>query len=238
MDWILDLLTTWTHDWELHLTTVLSLISTIHKSPQHSLSLFKHAVSSPAIPLATACNSGDSSDSRAQALLSPQPVQNSCQFSQSQQTTVNSGTLNPIVCCNCHLSHCNLFSIILSAGMGSSLYSLGADPTGNTISKNSFIVACAFVVAGTCIPSRCLAMNVSYDSTIPAFRRNMIFLSVCLSVCLSLRPSIYLWLYSSLLDLGRFFSLLILYTVGRTPWASDQLVVRPLPTHRTTQTLN
>jgi hypothetical protein len=29
--------------------------------------------------------------------------------------------------------------------------------------------------------------------------------------------SIYLWLYSPLLDLGRFFSFLILYTVGRTP---------------------
>jgi hypothetical protein len=28
------------------------------------------------------------------------------------------------------------------------------------------------------------------------------------------------------------------YTVGRTPWASDQRVARPLPTHRTTQTQN
>jgi hypothetical protein len=33
--------------------------------------------------------------------------------------------------------------------------------------------------------------------------------------------SIYLWLYNPLLDLGRFFSFLILYTVGRTPWAGD-----------------
>jgi hypothetical protein len=31
--------------------------------------------------------------------------------------------------------------------------------------------------------------------------------------------TIYLRLYSPLLDLGRFFSFLILYTVGRTPWA-------------------
>jgi hypothetical protein len=37
-------------------------------------------------------------------------------------------------------------------------------------------------------------------------------------------------LYSPL-DLGRFFSFLILYTDGRTPWTSD-LVARPLPTHR------
>jgi hypothetical protein len=42
-----------------------------------------------------------------------------------------------------------------------------------------------------------------------------------------------LWLYSPL-DFGPFFSSLILYTVGKTPWTGDQPVVRPLPTHRTT----
>jgi hypothetical protein len=36
-----------------------------------------------------------------------------------------------------------------------------------------------------------------------------------------------------LLDLGRFFSFLILYTLCRTPWTGDQPVAR---THRTTQT--
>jgi hypothetical protein len=36
-------------------------------------------------------------------------------------------------------------------------------------------------------------------------------------------------------DLGRFFSFLI-YTVSRTPWAGDQPIARPLPTHRATQT--
>jgi hypothetical protein len=40
------------------------------------------------------------------------------------------------------------------------------------------------------------------------------------------------------LDLGRFFCPLILYTNGRTPWTGDQSVVRPLPTHRTTQAQN
>jgi hypothetical protein len=50
--------------------------------------------------------------------------------------------------------------------------------------------------------------------------------------------SIYLWLYSPLLGLGRFFSFLILYTVGRTPWTGDQPVARPLPIHRTTQKQN
>jgi hypothetical protein len=45
--------------------------------------------------------------------------------------------------------------------------------------------------------------------------------------------------YSLLLGLGRFFfSFLILYTFGRTPWTGDQPVARPLPTHRTTQTQN
>jgi hypothetical protein len=56
---------------------------------------------------------------------------------------------------------------------------------------------------------------------------------------LSVYLSIYLWLYSSWLDLGLFlFSFLILYTVGRTPWTGDQPVARPLPAHRTAQTQN
>jgi hypothetical protein len=53
--------------------------------------------------------------------------------------------------------------------------------------------------------------------------------------------SIYISIYGStvlLLNLGRFFSFLIPYTVGRTSWTGDQPVERPLPTHRTTQTQN
>jgi hypothetical protein len=49
---------------------------------------------------------------------------------------------------------------------------------------------------------------------------------------------IYLWLYIPFLDLGSFFSFLILHTVGRTPRTGDQPVARPLLTHRTTQTQN
>jgi hypothetical protein len=41
-----------------------------------------------------------------------------------------------------------------------------------------------------------------------------------------------------LLDLCRFFSFLILHTVGRTPCTGDQPVARPPPTHRTTETHN
>jgi hypothetical protein len=54
---------------------------------------------------------------------------------------------------------------------------------------------------------------------------------------IGLKLSIYVSIVL-LLDLGRFFSFLILYTVGRTSWTGDQPVARPLPTHRTTQTQN
>jgi hypothetical protein len=47
-----------------------------------------------------------------------------------------------------------------------------------------------------------------------------------------------IWLCSPLLDLGRFFSFFILYTVSRTPWTGDQPVALPLSIHRTTQTQN
>jgi hypothetical protein len=69
-------------------------------------------------------------------------------------------------------------------------------------------------------------------------------LSVCLSVCPPVRPptgpsiSGCLGLHSRLLDLGRLFSFLKFYTVGRTPWMADQPVARPIPIHRTSQTQN
>jgi hypothetical protein len=47
-----------------------------------------------------------------------------------------------------------------------------------------------------------------------------------------------LLLYSPSLGLGRFFSFLILYTVGRISWTGDQPVARPLSTHGTAQTQN
>jgi hypothetical protein len=47
---------------------------------------------------------------------------------------------------------------------------------------------------------------------------------------------IHRWLFSSLLGPGLFFSFLILYTIGRTPWTGDQPVAMQLPTYRTTQT--
>jgi hypothetical protein len=38
-----------------------------------------------------------------------------------------------------------------------------------------------------------------------------------------------------LLDRGRFFRFLVLYTVGKTPWNGDQPLTRPLLTYKTTQ---
>jgi hypothetical protein len=76
-----------------------------------------------------------------------------------------------------------------------------------------------------------------------------IYLSVCLSVCLPTYLPTYLPIYLSiylsiygftvlLLVLRRFFSFLILYTVGATPSTVDQPFTRPQPAHRTTQTQN
>jgi hypothetical protein len=79
----------------------------------------------------------------------------------------------------------------------------------------------------------------------PSYRHQALFEYVCSllllvvrykSVCLSIYLSIYLFLYSPLSDLGRFFTFLILYIVRRTPWTGDQPVARPLPTHSTIQT--
>jgi hypothetical protein len=58
----------------------------------------------------------------------------------------------------------------------------------------------------------------------------------CFEVCRLISISIYG--STALVDLARLFSFLILYTVSRTPLTEDQLVARPLITHRTTQTHN
>jgi hypothetical protein len=98
MDLILDLLTP--------LRTTRNYSATAHL---HAL-LFTTATAKPftaccvltSRSLATASNSGDSSASRAQVLLSQRPVQNSCQFPP-----------------NCQLSRYHPFSIILSAKLKS-----------------------------------------------------------------------------------------------------------------------
>jgi hypothetical protein len=74
MDWISDLLTTYTHHWELQAITALLLIYTIHSSTQHLLRPFQTSVSSPAGPwqlLLTA----DSPASRTHIITSPTLIQ-------------------------------------------------------------------------------------------------------------------------------------------------------------------
>jgi hypothetical protein len=54
-----------------------------------------------------------------------------------------------------------------------------------------------------------------------------------------LRTLLYIqWLFQPIQGPGLLFSSLIIFHSGRTAWASDQLVARPLPKHRTTQTQN
>jgi hypothetical protein len=55
-------------------------------------------------------------------------------------------------------------------------------------------------------------------------------------ITLLVHPSVYDC--TVLVDLGRFLSVLILYTVGRTPLTGDHPIARPLSTHRITQTQN
>jgi hypothetical protein len=80
-----------------------------------------------------------------------------------------------------------------------------------------------------------LSGNLSTDLTV--YHASVIhFCLPSLSVCMSIYLSIYLSMFGSLLDLRRFFSFLILYTVGSPPRTGDRPVTRQLPTHRTAQT--
>jgi hypothetical protein len=80
--------------------------------------------------------------------------------------------------------------------------------------------------------SRRLTDVSGWNGTLIAVVQHWLFMHVSILLFL------LLWLYSPLLGLGPFFSFLILYTAGRTPWTGDQSVARSLPTHRTTQTQN
>jgi hypothetical protein len=80
-----------------------------------------------------------------------------------------------------------------------------------------------------------MRVSVTWVSLIPIGCLSSLHDSVKLQRLCTL--SLSLWLYRPL-DIGRFFSFLILYTASRTPWTGDHPIARPLPTHRTTQTQN
>jgi hypothetical protein len=107
--------------------------------------------------IVTVSSSGDSSASRAQVLPSSTLVQNCLPAIPSTELDRRhfSASLAELNC-----TQLSTGSTIHSAGLGSSLYSLG-------------IVACVFVAMATCLPSRYLAINVSSGCIIPAFRRHV-----------------------------------------------------------------
>jgi hypothetical protein len=81
LDWWLDLLATYTHDWWLRVITAPPLISTIHKSPQQPLCLSQLAVFTSR-SLETVSNNGDSSASRAH-VVTVQRIRRNCQLKYS-----------------------------------------------------------------------------------------------------------------------------------------------------------
>jgi hypothetical protein len=134
IDWWMDLLTTYAHNSELQVITALSLISTIHRSPQHSLSLSLACCVLTNRSLAMASNSGDSSASCSQVLSSHLPVQNSCQLS--------------LLSLSCRVQRTRF--------PNSLLYNSSVRTTQKTpLSKSKSIVACVFVTVDMCLPSRC-----------------------------------------------------------------------------------
>jgi hypothetical protein len=73
--------------------------------------------------------------------------------------------------------------------------------------------------------------QVVHDSSHCAWRVDRTCLRHCSHTSFLGKLLLLLWLYSPLLGLGRFFSFLILYAVGRTPWTGDQPVARSLYLH-------
>jgi hypothetical protein len=160
--WIgeLDLLTTYTHHSELQVITALSLISTLYTS--------LYAKSFPACSvsnshsLATTSNSGHSSASCPQALLSQPPVRNSCQLSTNWVPGWRPFHTNLIFFSShvdfqlnwqlvTELSHSpttyftslhstELLTNLTAARLVSSLHNLGADPTENTSNNPSIVI--------------------------------------------------------------------------------------------------
>jgi hypothetical protein len=134
-DWWIDLLTNYTHNSDLQVITVPSLISTqittapARPSPACSVS--------DSCSLARASNTGDFSASRTQVLSSQLPMQNSCQLSSEAwcQLLASLAELNWLV-------SPILFFITTLHG-----------PNKNTVSNNNCTVAEA------CLPICCLEMG-------------------------------------------------------------------------------
>jgi hypothetical protein len=83
---------------------------------------------------------------------------------------------------------------------------------------------------------------VGFEHTIPLFERSKAVHALdCAATMIGSTisyPDLIFFFNGStaLVGPGRYFRFPDLFTGGRTPWASDQLVARPLPKHTTTQT--
>jgi hypothetical protein len=155
LGWMLDLLTTDTHDSELH------AISTFQKSPQHPLKFSNLLCVLTSCSLATVSNSADSSASHAQ-VLSERRLPNA---SFSHRLLYRTDSVTPTVL----------------------LITLRTDRVENTVSNSTSIVACVFVSAGICLPSRCPETNVVSEP----FASNGCFYGYILSKILKLWSSLW-----------------------------------------------
>jgi hypothetical protein len=160
--------------------TALPLISTLYSSPQHPVSIFQPAVSSTAVSWSQLLTFEilQLQLPAVKSSLSQPAMQNSCQFTVNCQLPIPELSIQfCAAAANCQFrnsqssSLLRLFRIIHSADLGSSLYSIEADLTENTVSINCYI-DCLFIVAGHV----CLAVDVSSGSTIPAFRHHVTIL--------------------------------------------------------------
>jgi hypothetical protein len=150
--WIdeLDLLTTCRHHSELQVITCLSLISILHKLPQHPVSLFPTCCVSNSSSLAMASNSRDSSASRAHIITSRRICCNSTlvnsQFNYSaisSQPVLQSSTQLPTLHWTHSLTHqptTLLHFTSLNWIALRQLGVLGVDPTENIASNSSTVV--------------------------------------------------------------------------------------------------
>jgi hypothetical protein len=168
LDWWMDLLTTYIHHSELQVITA-PLVITIHRTPQHLLSLFPACCVFNSRSLATDSNIGDSATSSAHIVTLRRISRNwtlvICQLNYSaisSQPSLQSSTQLPTLSWQLNsLTHQPATSLhsteLHSASLGSSLYILGADPTENAAPKNpsvavaQMLLTCLLAVTKQCM---------------------------------------------------------------------------------------
>jgi hypothetical protein len=152
---------TYTHHSEMQGNIALSLISTIHSSPHRTISFLRPAVSSQALLWQRILTMEILQLPTLRSFLRRISFRTACQlFPQLNWFIISSQP--PLQSSTAHITTKHKVS--------SSITTLHEPKTSP---NNTPIVACVFIAAGTCLPSRCLAMNVSSSSTIPAFRSHV-----------------------------------------------------------------